>query len=161
MKTLDFRSDRRGSIDLEPDMEVATSDLMLPLLINNFGIGFVPEARALPLLEKKKLVRIQIDCEIPGRSIQLAMDKGRGKRLAADGFRNYLNYVFRTRLYSNCKKLDIVVKSPHKVRKTYGSKLYDSGEIPESFMLEQGRGKRLAADGFRNYLKMKNATNLI
>ncbi len=47
------------------------------------------------------------------------------------------SYVFRTRLYSNCKKLDIVVKSPHKVRKTYGSKLYDSGEIPESFMLEQ------------------------
>ncbi len=47
------------------------------------------------------------------------------------------SYVFRTRLYSNCKKLNIVVKSPHKVRKTYGSKLYDSGEIPESFMLEQ------------------------
>ena len=35
------------------------------------------------------------------------------------------SYVFRTRLYSNCKKLDIVVKSTHKVRKTYGSKLYD------------------------------------
>lgn len=47
------------------------------------------------------------------------------------------SYVFRTRLYSNCKKLDIVVKSPHKVRKTYGSKLYDSSGIPESFMLEQ------------------------
>ncbi len=85
-------------IDLEPDMEVATSDLMLPLLINNFGIGFVPEARALPLLEEKKLVRIQIDCEIPGRSIQLAMDKGRGKRLAADGFRNYLKMKNATNL---------------------------------------------------------------
>lgn len=47
------------------------------------------------------------------------------------------SYVFRTRLYSNCKKLNIVAKSPHKVRKTYGSKLYDSGEIPESFMLQQ------------------------
>lgn len=47
------------------------------------------------------------------------------------------SYVFRTRLYSNCKKLGIVVKSPHKIRKTYGSKLYDSGEVPESFMMEQ------------------------
>lgn len=47
------------------------------------------------------------------------------------------SYVFRTRLYSNCKKLGIVVKSPHKVRKTYGSKLYDAGTIPESFMIEQ------------------------
>lgn len=47
------------------------------------------------------------------------------------------SYVFRTRLYSNCKKQGIVVKSPHKIRKTYGSKLYDSGEVPESFMMEQ------------------------
>lgn len=47
------------------------------------------------------------------------------------------SYVFRTRLYSTCKKLGIVVKSPHKIRKTYGSKLYDSGEVPESFMMEQ------------------------
>lgn len=47
------------------------------------------------------------------------------------------SYVFRTRLYSNCKKLNIVLKSPHKVRKTYGSKLYDSGTVPESFMIEQ------------------------
>ena len=47
------------------------------------------------------------------------------------------SYVFRTRLYSNCKKLGIVVKSPHKIRKTYGSKLYDSGEVPEAFMMEQ------------------------
>ena len=47
------------------------------------------------------------------------------------------SYVFRTRLYSNCKKLNIVMKSPHKVRKTYGSKLYDAGTIPESFMIEQ------------------------
>ena len=30
-------------VDYEPDMEVATSDLMLPLIENNFGIGFVPE----------------------------------------------------------------------------------------------------------------------
>lgn len=47
------------------------------------------------------------------------------------------SYVFRNRLYTNCKKLNIVVKSPHKVRKTYGSKLYDSKEIPESFIMEQ------------------------
>lgn len=47
------------------------------------------------------------------------------------------SYVFRRRLYSNCKKLQIVVKSPHKVRKTYGSKLYDSNAFTEAFMIEQ------------------------
>lgn len=80
-------------VDLEPDMEAATSDLMLPLLTNNFGIGFVPETLALPLLEEKKLVHIRIDCDIPGRSIQLVMDNGRGKSLAADGFYKYLKKI--------------------------------------------------------------------
>lgn len=47
------------------------------------------------------------------------------------------SYVFRTRLYSNCKKLGIVMKSPHKVRKTYGSKLYDAETITESFIIGQ------------------------
>lgn len=32
----------------------------------------------------------------------------------------------RTRLYENCKKLDIYPKSPHKIRKTYGSILLDN-----------------------------------
>jgi len=48
------------------------------------------------------------------------------------------SYIFRNRLYYNCRKLGIVVKSPHKVRKTYGSKLYDAKEtISEAFMMEQ------------------------
>lgn len=77
-------------LDLEPDMEVATSDLMLPLIENNLGIGFVPKKLALPLLEEKKLVMISLDCDIPKRSIQIVLDKGRGKGLAADTFYKYL-----------------------------------------------------------------------
>ncbi len=71
-------------------MEVATSDLMLPLLENNLGIGFVPEKLALPLLKEKKLIQIHISCDIPRRSIQIVSDKGRGKSLAADTFYKYL-----------------------------------------------------------------------
>lgn len=77
-------------IDIEPDMEVATSDLMLPLIENNLGIGFVPKQLALPLLKEKKLIQIQISCDIPKRSIQIVSDKGRGKSLAADTFYKYL-----------------------------------------------------------------------
>jgi len=77
-------------IDFEPDMEVATSDLMLPLIENNLGIGFVPEQLALPSLEKRKLVRIPLNCDIPKRSIQLVLDKGRGRSLAADTFYKFL-----------------------------------------------------------------------
>lgn len=77
-------------VDLEPDMEVATSDLMLPLIINNLGIGFVPEKLAKPLLEEKKLVQIPLSCNIPSRSIQIVADRGRGKSLAADIFYKFL-----------------------------------------------------------------------
>ena len=77
-------------IDLEPDMEVTTADLMLPLIENNLGIGFVPEKLAMPLLEEKKLVQIHLDCNIPKRSIQIVSDKDRGKGLAAETFFKYL-----------------------------------------------------------------------
>lgn len=77
-------------IDIELDMEVESSDLMLPLIENNFGIGFVPVKMALPLLEEKKLVQIHINSDIPKRSIQIVSDKGRGKSLAADTFYKYL-----------------------------------------------------------------------
>ncbi len=77
-------------VDFEPDMEVETSDLMLPLIENNFGIGFVPEKIAAPLIEEGKLVQIPIDSDVPGRSIQLVSDRGRGKNFAADTLYKYL-----------------------------------------------------------------------
>lgn len=77
-------------IDLELDMEVATADLMLPLIENNLGVGFMPERLARPLLEQKRLVQLPLDCEIPGRSIQVVSDKDRGKSLAADTFYKYV-----------------------------------------------------------------------
>lgn len=77
-------------IDLDPDVEVATSDLLLPLITHNFGIGFVPEPLAAPLLKQKKIVQIPVNCEIPARSIQLVSDKGRGKSSASDLFYKYL-----------------------------------------------------------------------
>lgn len=83
-------------IDLEPDMEVETSGLMLPLIENNLGIGFVPAELARPLLEEKKLVHIRLDHEIPKRAIQIAVDRERGRSLAADTFYKYLTAVSRT-----------------------------------------------------------------
>lgn len=77
-------------VDLEPDMEVATSDLMLPLIENNLGIGFVPEAMALPLFQEGRLVQIPFRCRLPKRSIQIVSDRGRGKSPAADTFYKYL-----------------------------------------------------------------------
>ena len=82
-----------NKIDREPDMEVAISDLILPLIENNLGIGFVPKKQALPLLEKERLVEIPVSFRIPGRSIQIAADRGRGRGLAADRFYQYLKGI--------------------------------------------------------------------
>lgn len=79
-----------NKIDREPDMEVASSDLMLPLIEGNLGIGIVPKRQVLPLLEEKRLVRIPVSFRIPGRSIRIVADKGRGRGLAADTFYRYL-----------------------------------------------------------------------
>ena len=68
-------------------MEVATSDLMMPLIEKNLGIGFVPEKLAKPFIkQKKKLVQIPFDYNIPSRSIQIISDKERGRSLTADTF---------------------------------------------------------------------------
>ncbi len=85
-------------VDFEPDMEVETSDLMLPLIENNFGIGFVPEKIAAPLIEEGKLVRIPTDGDIPGRSIQVVSDRGRGKNFAADTLYKYLKNFSQERI---------------------------------------------------------------
>lgn len=77
-------------IELEPDMEVATSDLILPLIENNLGIGFIPEKLARPLLKEKKLVRIRINCELPERSIEIVSDRGKAKGGTAELLYRYL-----------------------------------------------------------------------
>lgn len=56
--------------------------------------------------------------------------------LFAENGNRIRSYIFRNRLYTNCKKSNSVVKSPHKVRKTYGTKLYNSN-IPESLICGQ------------------------
>ncbi len=86
--------------DMELDMEVASSDLMLPLIQSNLGIGFVPEDLASPLLKKKRLVQIQLNASIPMRSIQIVSDKDRRKSAAADIFYQYL----KANNYPKCTK---------------------------------------------------------
>lgn len=80
----------KHKVDLELDIEVATSDLMLPLLEHNFGIGFVPRQMAMPLIEEGKLVQVPVECDTPKRSVQVLADTGRGKSIATGIFYKYL-----------------------------------------------------------------------
>lgn len=82
-------------IDMEPDMEVATSDLILPLIENNLGIGFIPEKLAREALREKRLMQIRINCDLPKRSIQIVSDRGQGKSGAAELLYRYLKKELR------------------------------------------------------------------
>lgn len=76
--------------DLRLDVEVATSDLLIPLIQDNFGIGFVPQDLALPLLRTKALVQIPLHGRLPEREICLVCDKGRGCSVVSKKLQNYL-----------------------------------------------------------------------
>ena len=80
----------RHQADMELDMEVATSDLLLPLIRNNLGIGFVPQSLAEPLLLEGQLVQIPVRFRLPTRSIQLVSEKERVKGGAAELFYQYV-----------------------------------------------------------------------
>ena len=84
--------------DMELDMEVASSDLMIPLIQSNLGIGFVPEDLALPLIEKQLLTQIHITDIIPLRSIQIVSDKERRQNSAANIFYEYI----KSTSFQNC-----------------------------------------------------------
>lgn len=77
-------------VHIEPDTEAATSDLLLPLIANNMGIGYVPEAMAAPMLRQGSLIRIHTGCEPPERKISLVFDKRKGQGRAADTLQQYL-----------------------------------------------------------------------
>lgn len=77
-------------LELEPDIEVATSDLILPVVENNLGIGFIPEPLAVQALGEGRVFKINTDIEIPSRDICMIKDKGRSLSAAADRLAAFL-----------------------------------------------------------------------
>ena len=59
-----------------------------------------------------------------------------GEFVFEDNGNRIRTYVFRSRLGTICKHTGVVRKSPHKIRKTYGSILLDNG-VDESLVIEQ------------------------
>ena len=68
--------------------------------------------------------------------------------------------VFRTRLRTICKKLNIVHKSPHKIRKTYGTILLDNN-IDEKFITGQMGHTNILCTEQHYHRNRKNLTKKI
>lgn len=73
-------------IVLEPDIELATSDLIAPMVASGLGIGFVPEAFAMERLKDGSLVELRLKEPIPMRDICLVAKKDHIQTIATKAF---------------------------------------------------------------------------
>ena len=71
---------------LKSDIELATTDLIVPTVVNNLGIGFVPEFFAEESLKRKEIIKLNLIDEIPKRRICLVYKSGRIKSIAVKAF---------------------------------------------------------------------------
>ena len=69
-------------------------------------------------------------------------------------------YVFRNRLATVCKHSNVKQKSPHKIRKTYGSILLDDG-LAESLIVSQMGHTDIKTTKEHYYKNRRNADQIM
>lgn len=74
----------------DPDIEVATSDLILPMVKHNLGLGFIPSDFASDAISKGEILEIKLYEKTPQRTICLVQDNHRGLSIAARAMRDML-----------------------------------------------------------------------
>lgn len=91
-KTRDFYEDlfARHGLSLEPDIEAAAADLILPMVSHNLGIGFLPRRIAEPGIEKGDAVELRLEEELPLREIYLLEDMERKLSVASEALREMI-----------------------------------------------------------------------
>ena len=73
-----------------PDMEVATTDQIFPMVQHNLGIGFFPEELAAEHIAQGKIVQIPIEEPLPERKICLIRNVKRPQSIAARSLEEHL-----------------------------------------------------------------------
>lgn len=70
-KTYEFYSGifRKYGLDFAPDIEVSTSNQILPIVQNNLGIGFIPESFAEKELRNGEVYRLYTEQDLPPREV--------------------------------------------------------------------------------------------
>ena len=77
---------RKNNLVLKPDIELATTDLVVPTVENNLGIAFVPQFFAEEALNKKEIIKLNLTDDIPKRRICLVYKSGMPKSIAVKAF---------------------------------------------------------------------------
>lgn len=80
-------------LSFSPDMELATTDLILPAVRHNLGIGFIPEAFAHSELAAGNIFQIQVQEQFPERNILLISDSEYPQSVASKAFQKFAKEI--------------------------------------------------------------------
>ena len=80
----------KNGLQFSPDVELATTDMILPAVRYNMGIGFLPGEFAGDDLESGKVFEIDVNETLPERSIILIHDTEYPQSIASKAFQKFL-----------------------------------------------------------------------
>ena len=81
----------KHGLRFSPDMELATTDMILPAVKHNLGIGFIPEEFAKAEIESGNVFEIDVEEALPERSVILIYDTEYPQSIDSREFQNFLN----------------------------------------------------------------------
>ena len=80
----------KNGLTFMPDMELATTDMILPAVRHNLGLGFIPAEFADAELESGQVFEIKVKEKLPERNIILIYDMEYPQSIAAKEFQKFL-----------------------------------------------------------------------
>ena len=80
----------KNGLTFAPDMELATTDMILPAVRHNLGLGFIPAEFADTELKSGQVFEIKVKEKLPERNIILIYDMEYPQSIAAKEFQKFL-----------------------------------------------------------------------
>lgn len=80
----------KNGLTFAPDMELATTDMILPAVRHNLGLGFIPAEFADAELKSGQVFEIKVKEKLPERNIILIYDMEYPQSIAAKKFQKFL-----------------------------------------------------------------------
>lgn len=72
-----------NGVSFHPDIEVSTTDQIIPLIVHNLGIAFYPRKLAQPYLDKGEVYEIPLFQSLPHRKVCLVKDPNKSQSIAS------------------------------------------------------------------------------
>ena len=71
-------------VSFHPDIEAATTDQVLPMIVHNLGIGFYPEPLAQEVIDDGKVFALQLKEPLPQREVCLVTNSSTAVKKAIE-----------------------------------------------------------------------------